>query len=186
MRNRLFYNRVYLAGPIDNAKDLGVGWRNMITQELGNLDLIFLDPCNKMILDTKINEDLQSHLNRQALKDTGDFTTLAKEMRLIRRIDLRMVDLCDFAIVHLDLETYTSGTAEELTTLNRRKVPILIHMQQGKRMLPDWWIGAVPHQHVFGEWSELIDYVNHVAHDSVIETYNRWQFLDYRRLYGLA
>jgi hypothetical protein len=37
--NRLFYNRVYLAGPIDFAPDFGVGWRNRIKETLKDLNL---------------------------------------------------------------------------------------------------------------------------------------------------
>ena len=51
--NRLFYNRVYLSGPIDNASDFGVGWRQMVQENLADMDLIFLDPCK-----SHYNQDL--------------------------------------------------------------------------------------------------------------------------------
>lgn len=185
--NRLFLNRVYLPGAIDNAKDFGIGWRQMIQEKLSGLDLIFLDPCHKPMLPEFACEDLENHPRRLKLKQQGDFETLAHEMRIIRSIDLRFCDLCDFAIAHLDLDTYTTGTTEEITTLNRRKVPILIHVEQGKSKLPDWYLGTLPYQHVFGEWENLIQYIKHIAYDAgPIETLNRWRFLDYGKLHGMT
>lgn len=183
--NRLFYNRVYLSGPIDNAKDFGVGWRQMVRERLADLDLIFLDPCKKPLQPGFACEDLENHQRRLELKQQGDFETVAREMRLIRCIDLRLADLCDWAIVHLDLNIYSTGTHEEVTTLNRRKVPILVHVEQGKASLPDWYWGALPHQHVFSKWDDLFAYVRHVAYaPPPIDTFNRWRFLDYGLLYG--
>jgi len=184
--NRLFYNRVYLSGPIDNAKDFGTGWRNAVKAELANLSLTFLDPCEKPMQPGFACEDLENHKRRLELKRAGDFETVSHDMRLIRCIDLRLADLCDFSIVHLDMNIYSTGTHEEVTTLNRRKVPILIHVEQGKEHLPDWYLGALPHQHVFSEWGDLFAYIRHIAHDAPpIDTYNRWRFLDYGRIYRM-
>ncbi len=183
--NRLYYNRVYLPGPIDNAHDLGVGWRQDIKNKLADLDLIFLDPCDKPMLSECACENLENHDLRREMKMCGDFEGLAKDMRLIRCIDLRLADLCDFAIVHLDMDIYSTGTHEEVACLNRRKVPILIHVEQGKAALPDWYWGTVPHQHVFGTWESLVGHIYSVAHSpEPVNTYNRWRFLDYGTLYN--
>jgi hypothetical protein len=185
--NRLFYNRVYLSGPIDNAKDFGTGWRNDTKDTLDGLDLIFLDPCAKPMLAGFACEDLENHQRRIDQKKRGDFETISRDMRLIRCIDLRLADLCDFAIVHLDLNVYSTGTHEEVTTLNRRKVPILVHVEQGKEFLPDWYLGALPHQHVFSEWSALFAYIRNVAYaPPPIDSFNRWRFLDYGGLYKMT
>jgi len=183
--NRLYYNRVYLPGPIDNAADLGVGWRLEIKERLKDLDLIFLDPCDKPMQHGSSCEDLENHLLRQQQKEIGDYDAISRGMREIRCIDLRLADLCDFAIVHLDRDVYSTGTHEEIALLNRRKVPILVHVEQGKKFLPDWYFGTLPHQHVFGTWDELEGYIRLVAGSPVpVETYNRWRFIDYAKLYG--
>ena len=184
--NRLFYNRVYLSGPIDNATDFGIGWRNETKQQLADLDLIFLDPCAKPMQAGYACEDLENHAKRIEQKKRGDFETISRDMRLIRCLDLRLADLCDFAVVHLDLNIYSTGTHEEVTTLNRRKVPVLVHVEQGKENLPDWYLGALPHQHIFSEWNDLFSYIRHVAYDPPpIDSFNRWRFLDYGLLYGM-
>lgn len=184
--NRLFYNRTYLSGPIDNASDFGIGWRQMVRERLVDLNLIFLDPCKKPLQPGFACEDLENHKRRLEQKRQGDFETISRDMRLIRCIDLRLADLCDFAVCHLDLDIYSTGTHEEVTTLNRRKVPILVHVEQGKQNLPDWYLGALPHQHVFSEWDDLFAYIRHIAYDPPpIDTFNRWRFLDYGLLYEM-
>ncbi len=181
--NRLFYNRVYLPGAIDCAEDFGVGWRRMVQEKLNDLDLIFLDPTDKPMLAECACEDLENHYLRAQMREAGDYDALCKNMRLIRSLDLRFCDLSDFAIVYLDKEVPSVGTHEEITTLNRRKVPVLIHMKQGKKNLADWYSGVVPHQHIFDSWEELFAYVRHVAYTDTPETFNRWRFLDYGKLY---
>ena len=47
-------------------------------------------------------------------------------MKQIRPVDLRMVDICDFLIVNLDLEVHATGTYEELYWANRCIKPILV------------------------------------------------------------
>lgn len=183
--NRLFYNRCYLSGPIDNATDLGVGWRLKAQQELTSLDIITLNPCDKAVLVDTPHEDWENHELRHTLKQQGDFDAMSHIMRQIRCFDLRMADLCDFAIAHLDLNVYSTGTHEEITTMNRRKIPILTHVEQGKASLPDWYFGMLPQQMIFDTWEELFDYVRHIAFtDTAIEAYSRWQFIDYGTLYG--
>lgn len=42
-------------------------------------------------------------------------------MKVIRSVDLRLVDISDFMIVNLDLETHPCGTLEEIFWANRQK-----------------------------------------------------------------
>jgi hypothetical protein len=185
--NRLFYNRVYLAGPIDFAPDFGVGWRIKVQKELDDLNLFFFDPCHKPMFPGYECPDLEDHARRQQLKLNEDWLTLAQDMRVIRCIDLRMCDLCDWAILHLDINCYSTGSHEELTTLNRRKAPILFHMEQGQRAVPDWIRGELPPELIFDNWEKLFSYVRHIAHSpEKIDTLGRWQFFDYARLYREA
>lgn len=184
--NRLFYNRVYLAGPIDLAPDFGVGWRIRIQEELKDLNLIFLDPCHKPMFPGYECPDLEDHVARQRLKERGDWDVLSRQMREIRCIDLRLCDICDFAIVHLDMNAYSTGTMEEWTTLNRRKAPILLHMEQGLRAIPDWLRGVLPPEMMFERWCDLTGYIRHIAYDREIDTLGRWRFFDWARLYKVA
>jgi hypothetical protein len=99
-------------------------------------------------------------------------------MKVIRRVDLRLVDISDFLIVNLNLDIHPCGTYEEIFTANRCKKPILIHMEQGKNNAPDWIFGTVPHQMIFSRWDDLKSYLIHINKDENIESYKRWQFFN--------
>ncbi len=174
LRNRLAGTRCYLAGGMDRAKDHGVGWRQSLKKELDALQISWLDPTQKPI-DIAL-EDKASRIRRQEAKERGDWLTVGAEMNLIRRTDLRMVDISDFMIVHLDLNVYATGSMEELFLSNRQKKPILIHIAQGKKNCMDWLFGVIDHRLIFGTWQDLIDYVLHIAHDDEIDPLKRWLF----------
>jgi hypothetical protein len=169
---------------MDFARDGGVEWRCQLKHELRDLGIIWLDPTCKPTKDAV--EDLESRQLRVREKEAGRFDTVAAMMSNIRKIDLRLVDLADFLVVHLDLDVYSVGTYNELFEADRQSKPIIIHMQQGKTHLPDWLFTTVPHQMVFSTWSELHAYLRHIAHDPAVETFNRWKFFDYGRLYGMT
>jgi hypothetical protein len=184
--NRLFYNRVYLAGPIDFALDFGVGWRQMVQEKLKDIGLIFFDPCHKPMFPGYECPDLEDHARRQELKSRGDWETIASEMRVIRSIDLRLSDLADFSIAHLDLNAYSTGTHEEITNMNRRKIPVLLHMEQGSKAVPDWIRGELPFQHIFSNWEDLFKYIRYIAYEpGQVDALKRWRFFNYGALYGI-
>jgi hypothetical protein len=159
---------------MDRAPDAGVGWRQKIQSDLSDLDLIWLDPTQKPI-DIGL-EDINSRQRRTAAKLAGDFDSVAREMKLVRHVDLRMTDVADFLVVHIDTEIYSFGTIEELVTANRMKKPIIVHVEQGKKKSPDWLFAMVPHQMIFSTWEEVYNYLKHIAYDTSIETLNRWLF----------
>lgn len=175
--NRLKNMRIYLAGAIDRVVDDGVTWRRNIRRELSDLGIIWLDPTDK---PTKTAlEDSETRKTRHQYKERGDYEYVATEMKIIRSIDLRLVDLSDLLIVDLDMETHACGTYNEIFLADSQKKPVLIHNVQGVRSIPDWMYGVLPFQHFFGSWIDLIKYVREVATEADIETYNRWKFFDF-------
>jgi len=159
---------------MDRTKDNGEGWRQFLKKQLAGLDINWLDPTRKPIDIGK--EDDASRRRRRKAKAAGDFLTVGKEMYHVRRVDLRMVDICDWMPINLNMDIHACGTYEELFLANRQKKPILVHCEQGKKEAPDWLYGVIPHQHIFGTWEELIAYVQHIAHDEVIDPVKRWYF----------
>jgi hypothetical protein len=164
---------------MDRVKDGGVGWRNNITPFLKDLGIIVLDPCNKPI-DTGV-EDIENRKLRKKLIQEGEYNKLAGKIKKLRAIDLRLVDNSDFLIVNLDLDVHACGTYEEIFWANRMKMPILIHVEQGKANCPHWLFGALPHQHIFSEWDHLKDYITLVdGYTYKVKTFNRWVFFNYK------
>jgi hypothetical protein len=165
---------------MDRVADGGVGWRNEMTSLLQPMGIIVLNPCDKPIgLGC---EDIESREYRQQLKVDGQYEKLAKEVRELRVVDLRMVDLADFLIVYINTDVHMTGTYEELFLGNRMKMPILCMIEGGKEKVPDWLLGVLPHEHMFGNWSDLLDYLMDVDCGKDTRHFKRWMFFDYEKM----
>lgn len=172
--NRLKNQRVYLAGAMDRVPDRGSTWRDNITPFLEDLGVIVFNPINK---PSNIGlEDAEVHSLKKKLKQREDYDELSYIMKTIRGVDLRLVDISDFLIVNLDIETHPCGTLEEIFWANRQKKPIIIHMEQGKQQTPDWLFGTIPHQMIFSNWEEIKAHLMHINSAPNIQTYKRWYF----------
>jgi len=174
--NRLNNQRVYLAGAMDRVPDRGNGWRDDITPFLENLGVIVFNPIKKPIMIGQ--EDEETHQYKKVLKQQQSYDELSKLMKVIRSVDLRLVDISDFMIVNLDLDVHPCGTYEEIFWANRQKKAIIVHMVQGKQQAPDWLFGTIPHQMIFSSWLEIREYLNHINTYAQIETFNRWYFFN--------
>lgn len=176
--NRLSYSRGYLCGAMDRAPDAGVGWRREIRHTLVELQILWLDPTRKPI-QVGVENDASRELRRQS-KSLGNYTAVAREMKPIRCVDLRMVDICDFLVVNLDLDIHACGTYEEIFLANRQKKPIFVHIEQGKGAAPDWLFGTLPHDYFHTTWESLHDHIRYVATDPKFnDPTNRWFFFDW-------
>lgn len=174
--NRIKNQRVYLAGAIDRVEDRGEGWRNEITPFLENLGVIVLNPIKKT---TDIGlEDENSHILKIKLKKDENYEELSKLMKVVRSVDLRLVDISDFLIVNLDLNIHPCGTYEEIFWANRQKKPIIIHLEQGKNLAPDWLFGTIPHEMIFSNWEDIKKYLIEINSADKIKTHKRWYFFN--------
>jgi nucleoside 2-deoxyribosyltransferase len=173
---RLKNQRVYLAGAMDRVSDRGNGWRDSITPFLESLGVIVFNPIKKPIMIGQ--EDEATHKVKIKLKLEQNYDELSQLMKVIRSVDLRLVDISDFLIVNLDLDVHPCGTYEEIFWANRQKKPIIVHMVQGKQHAPDWLFGTIPHEMIFSSWQEITDYLNHINCSNIINDYKRWYFFN--------
>ena len=174
MLNRLNKQRVYLAGAMDRVADRGATWRDNITPFLEQMGVIVFNPITKPT--TTGMEDHDSHVIKTKLKQKERYDELSEMMKVIRRVDLRLVDISDFLIVNLNLDILPCGTYEEIFWANRQKKPIVVHMEQGKNSAPDWLFGTIPHQTIFSSWDDIKEYLTHINASENIDTYKRWYF----------
>lgn len=177
--NRLKNQRVYLAGAMDRVADRGKEWRESITPFLSGLGVCVFNPLKKT--GSQGIEDDFVHNIKQELKQEKRYQELSSMMKEIRRADLRLVDISDFLIVNLDLDSHPCGTYEELFWANRQKKPIIVRIAQGKESTPDWLFGTIPHEMIFGCWDSLKDYlifIDRYAEKQNIN--NRWYFNENR------
>lgn len=174
--NRLKNQRAYLVGAMDRVADRGIGWRENITPYLENLGVTVYNPLKKPIDIGK--EDSDAFLKKVEYRTAKDYDKLSEMMKTIRNVDLRLVDISDFIIVNLNLNTHPCGTYEEIFLANRQKKPIIVHVEQGKHQTPDWLFGCVPHQLFFSSWNEIKIYLNYINTSNSIEHLNRWYFFN--------
>lgn len=174
--NLLKDTRVYLCGAMSYESNNGVEWRTSLKPFLKGLGIRIFDPTCKPI---EIGpENLENRDNHHWLRTNGEFDELAELIKTIRCVDLRIVDIVDFLIVNIDLNTYTVGTWEEIFLANSQKKPILTHCEQGKKAAPLWLFGAIPHKHIFDSWSEIENYLLEI--DTGLED-ERWLLFDHSK-----
>ena len=177
--NRLHKQRCYLAGAIDRVADRGAGWRQEITPFLQNLNIEVFNPLTKPS-DIGI-EDKNVSEYKILLKQNQKYDELSELMKQIRSVDLRLVDISDFLIVNLDIETHPCGTLEEIFWANRQKKPIIVRMVQGKQNAPDWLFGTIPHNNIFDNWDQIQFYLTHINNNGDQKINSRWRFFNYGR-----
>ena len=113
--NKLNGLRFYLAGPIDAAKDDGVGWRRALKPWLKRRKVQSLDPCDKPIAYSAYKEIEGEKQKMMELKESGRYFELTQQMRDIVHVDLRMVDVSDVVIVYLNPSISMCGTYESFS-----------------------------------------------------------------------
>ena len=146
---------VYLAGPIENARDGGIGWRKELTPFIESLDIEVLDPC-------ALEADKLRHFRPNRLPES--YTDLfgnkrkpvkwydlknAKEPHLLERFmvlmktiidyDLRLITRrADFVIALWNEPSF--GTASELTVAHTEGLEVYM---VAKSEIPAWVRGCV-------------------------------------------
>jgi len=153
----LLYNtRVYLGGNIENSNDF-CGWRDDLAKEFEKLSIICLDPTKDVFIKSFI-ENKKMNQTIKKWREDGEFDKLQRVMKKIVSKDLRMVDICDFAIFRLEPETPTFGTIHELINCATDRKPILILIDD-KHKLPLWILRYVDMNCVFENKSSLMSFL---------------------------
>jgi len=166
----------YLAGPIDEAKDDGVGWRKDFKELVHKkkASLLFLDPTVKFKgLTSEVGKEKE---NQQLLREQGDWKGLRKMFRKIVRADLRMVDIADILIAKVDKNIHMCGTYNEIVIADIEKKPILLIIEGGKKHCPSWLFGIVHHKFMFDSLEECADYIRKV-NEKKVKIDDKWVFL---------
>ena len=178
--DNLLLQHAYLCGPIDDAQDLGVGWRKKLTPFLQSLGVIVLDPCNKPT--DRGSEEHELHRERDRLFRDKEYNRVTDIMSEVRKVDFQMLDGSNFLIVYLDLSKKMCGTWEELFLANAQRKSILVMCPQGKDKISPWLFAALDHNLFFDDWDSVRNYLNTLnsipKKDLLSQGYERWRFLD--------
>ena len=170
--------RCYLAGPIDHADDDGVGWRKDMGNWLKKQGVIVFDPCNKPVSYQKYKEIEEEKVKMMALKSNGRFFELAKRMKEIVHIDLRMVDISDMVIVYLDPKIQMFGTIHELLNSLHQRKPTLVVVEGGRGEASNWLFGIMDFNFMFDSFDDLYEFLALIDTGAIEADLSRWVFFD--------
>lgn len=191
--NRLNGMRAYLAGPIDQCPELGIGWRKEITKFLLDMNCGVLDPTDKPLYTGLEDKSLHEKINHLKLlaaasKDDSDryYNEIEDLMSPVIANDFAMVDRADFIIMHIDTSIHMCGTYSEETHAVQLKKPVIIHCKQGKHAIPNFCFKRKGrHEMMFGSWEDLYSYLKRVDRNPYfIDKSNTWKFINYNKVYS--
>ena len=180
--NRLKGTTCYLCGPMDRVKGGGKLWRSILTPKLQQIGIGVFDPCSKPSNFAPEDEDTRNLVKEYKSKEK--YEEVSSIMKPICAVDLRMVDIAHFIIMNLDVDNHLCGSYHEAFLAVTQKKPVIVRCKQGKKNLPNWMFGVVPHQMVFSSWSEVLEYLYHVNEDEDVKHLNRWRFFDFNKVYN--
>lgn len=169
--NLLENTTTYLAAPIDRVSDHGIPIRQEIAQKINKFGIKVFDPTNKP--GKLISETKEEKGKAQQLKDEEKWQELREYAKIIRKVDLRLVDLSNFLIVYVDPDVHMVGTWEEVITAERQRKPIFLIVKGGKKRLSLWCFAIVEPQFIFDSVDECIAYIEKL-NNGEIPLDDRW------------
>jgi len=173
---RLKNSTIYQIGSMDYDREGGKVWRKDITPFLENLGIVVLNPYEKPLQDSDGLEDDDNHLNVVKAIEAKNYDEVTRLMKVVRHIDLRMVDKADFLIVNIDWTKRPCGTLREIFEAGRSQKPIIFHLEQSKQEQPPWMFAETDHNLWFEQWQDLKDYILHIDSAETVDKLGRWVF----------
>lgn len=140
--------KVYLAGPIENANDYGLGWRQVYKDRLDALGGTTVIP--NLIEDQRI-----PHKELRKLKIT-DISAYVRAVRDIIDADLQVLNDCD-AVVTLWDGTWSAGTMHEVGHAFEYGIPVYIVSEIAPELIPGWFLSCATA--IGRSLEEVIEYI---------------------------
>lgn len=149
---------IYLAGPMEYAKDGGKEWRFRADKELRRLGYRVYNPCSD---ESAILEPFGIKTAQEFLALKKDPTTLGRFRRIMRAIaeyDLEQLNKSQAIVAYLD-GTLSGGTAGEVTIqqLIRNKPVFAVIPPEEITKISGWILACV--SHIFKDMDSMLDYV---------------------------
>ncbi len=166
--------RVYLSGNIENANDPNI-WRDELTVELNKMGIVCLNPLK----DTFIGAFKENRKFFEKLKDLmkrGELDKVHNLMKPIVQKDLRMVDISDFSIFNIDVDSPTWGTTHEFIQNGQQRKPAFLIIKD-KSKVPLWYIRYMNPEYIFENTKDLLEYVKGIHEGKIKIDTKYWRIL---------
>ena len=173
-KNILNKTKVYLVGHMQYAS--GRGWREELTPKLKGLGVTVFDPYIKPFVDD-CEEDETARAALKRCMEMECYDAVAKRMKTVRNFDLRLCDLSDFIIAHINPAVASWGSAEEIVTCVRAKKPIFLSIEGGKKNTPLWIMGMLPHKYIYNNLDEVFATLQRIDSGEKKIDSDRWKLL---------
>jgi len=173
--NKLNGMMCYLIGPIDRCPDAGMQWREEMSTFLKTFGVDVVNPHDKPFEIGVEDEAARAHIKELKKEGIRGFQTVKDLYSVIRTVDLRCVDKCDFMVSYIDVDIHSCGSYEETTLANRQKKPVLTTCKQGLEYVPNWEIFKLPAQHFFRTFEHMMYYIEAIDNGYDDGT-GRWVF----------
>ncbi len=155
--------KFYLSGGMEYKKDLGMSWRDWITQELEKRHHDAINPVKLEICEEEGDEvPIQHRLTE--LKMEGKLNEVRRLVRkVLFRKDMFAIQLADALIVYYDESVQKgAGTLSETWEAFREGVPVYLVTDFPLEKVPTWLIGET--MQLFSDFDALLEYVTEHSH----------------------
>jgi hypothetical protein len=154
----------------------GRTWRDEITKDLEGLGITAFNPYMKPFIDD-VNEDETVRAQLKVWMENGEYDKVAERMKPVRNFDLRLCDLSDFIIAHINPSVASWGTAEEIVTSVRAKKPVFMSVEGGKQKTPLWVMAMFPHKYIYNNVDEIVQMLKKIDSQEKVIDSDRWKLL---------
>ena len=168
--------KAYLAGPIENEKDFGRGWREEISPRLLALGIVPLDPTKSPSFGGE-KEWMKIEQRMMRAKREKDWKTFSHEMHEIWVSNKEGVDAADFLIVHCKDTDMLSGTIREMHEAYNYHLPIFLVVDGDPRKLKSHTLYmTLSRGKIFESFDAFFDYLEKeiLPQNSIVTTHCEW------------
>ena len=155
--------KFYLSGGMEYKKNLGMAWRDWLTQELETRHHDAINPVKLEMCEEEL-EDVPVQTQLSQLKVAGK---LDEVRRLVRKVlfrkDMFAIQIADALIIYYDESVQKgAGTLSEAWEAFREGVPVYLVSDYPMDEIPTWLIGETTR--IFSNFDELLKYVSEHSH----------------------
>lgn len=153
----------------------GRGWREEITPALKDMGIVVFDPYHKPFENGHEDEITRTKWN--GWMQEGQYDLVAEQMKIVRNQDLRLCDVSDFIVAHINPSVASWGSAEEIVTSVRAKKPVFISVEGGKSKIPFWLLGMMPSKYFYNSPQEIVEMLQKIDRREKDIDSDRWRLL---------